>query len=164
MCAGKYVRIDPVCERVALSARSLQKSSIIAEFEADRSVMNSHRLIPNMGPPAVVVNLGRAVSPPPVLVRKDTNHDGLANTCCTAEFRLCQPGRLRPQGVRNAPNGFGCRPAKIPARTWAGSCHETTLTGATNSSPGKQPLAGLGAGVGGGGNTDAVSGRVGLCR
>jgi hypothetical protein len=55
--ASKYVRIDPVCERVALSARSLQKSSmsasasrtslydeitanIIAEFEADRI---SHR-------------------------------------------------------------------------------------------------------------------------
>jgi hypothetical protein len=53
MCAGRYVRIDPVCEPVALSARSLQKSSmsasasrtslydeitanIFAEFEADR--------------------------------------------------------------------------------------------------------------------------------
>ena len=23
--------------------------------------------------------------------------------------------------VRNAPNGFGCRPAKIPTSTWAGS-------------------------------------------
>src|SRR5262252_1954694 len=54
VCAGKYVRIDPVCERVELSATSHQKSSmsasglagrpstkitanIIAEFEADRS-------------------------------------------------------------------------------------------------------------------------------
>jgi hypothetical protein len=54
VCAGKDVTIDPVCERVALSARSLQKSSmcasagrtslydeitanIIAEFEADRA-------------------------------------------------------------------------------------------------------------------------------
>jgi hypothetical protein len=53
VCADKYVTIDPVCERVALSARSLQKSSmsasasrtslydeitanLIAEFEADR--------------------------------------------------------------------------------------------------------------------------------
>jgi hypothetical protein len=51
---GKYVGIDPVCERVALSGRSLQKSSmsasasrtslydeitanIITEFEADRA-------------------------------------------------------------------------------------------------------------------------------
>jgi hypothetical protein len=28
---------------------------------------------------------------------------------------------------RNAPNGFGCRPAKVPTNTWAGSCHKQTL-------------------------------------
>src|SRR5262249_5448886 len=31
VCASKYVSIDPVCERVALSARSLQKSSMLDE-------------------------------------------------------------------------------------------------------------------------------------
>src|SRR5215472_8311753 len=30
VCVGKYVGIDPVCKRVALSARSLQKSSMSA--------------------------------------------------------------------------------------------------------------------------------------
>jgi hypothetical protein len=84
----------------------------------------------------IVVNLGRAVSPPPVLVRKDTNDDGLANTCCIAEFRLCQPGRLRPQGVRNAPNELRLPAGKIPTSTWAGSVESRmgAVTWATSSS------------------------------
>src|SRR5215469_9287433 len=43
-------------------------------------------------------NLGRYQTRP-VLVAKDTTTTGWQIACCTAEFRLCQPGRLRPQGV-----------------------------------------------------------------
>src|SRR6516164_1632790 len=35
----------------------------------------------------------------PLLVAKDITTTGWQIACCTEEFRLCQPGRLRPQGV-----------------------------------------------------------------
>ena len=38
----------------------------------------------------------------PLLVAKDITTTGWQIACCTAEFRLCQPGRLRPQGVITA--------------------------------------------------------------
>jgi len=33
--------------------------------------------------------------------------------------------------VRNAANGFGCRPAKIPTSTWAGWCQKATTAATT---------------------------------
>jgi hypothetical protein len=41
--------------------------------------------------------------------------------------RLCRVPFERDVRLRNAPNGFGRRPAKIPTSTWAGSCHERTF-------------------------------------
>src|SRR3974390_451134 len=45
-------------------------------------------------------NLGRYQTRP-LLVAKDITTTGWQIACCTAECRLCQPGRLRPQGVKS---------------------------------------------------------------
>src|SRR3974390_199574 len=69
-------------------------------------------------------NLGRYQTRP-LLVAKDITTTGWQIACCTAEFWLCQPGRLRPQEsfstdpaslalrFMSAPKRWGNRPALL---------------------------------------------------
>jgi hypothetical protein len=45
---------------------------------------------------------------------------------------MFRPG---PLWVRNAPNGFGCRLAKMPTSTWAGSCHKRSVSASNRVEP-----------------------------
>jgi hypothetical protein len=53
-------------------------------------------------------------------------------TFCVAE----NDSSFHTAWVRNAPNGFGCRPAKIPTSTWAGSCQKETFRNIRNDQSG----------------------------
>src|SRR5215471_6019538 len=59
VCASKYVRIDPVCERVALSARSLQKSSMSASARRTSLYAKGSRQAPR--PPRIDARTERRI-------------------------------------------------------------------------------------------------------
>src|SRR5215469_17165160 len=45
----------------------------------------------------------------------------------TERCRMAQATAPLFDSTRNTPNGCGCRPAKMPTSTWAGSCQERTF-------------------------------------